>query len=46
MPDIGPGISYYDEVSRFEVELIQQASEITGGHQSRAAKLLEIKAAV
>jgi DNA-binding NtrC family response regulator len=38
--DIGRGISFYDEVSRFEVELIRRALEITGGHQSKAAKLL------
>ncbi len=38
--DVGRGISFYDEVSRFEVELIKRALEITGGHQSRAAKLL------
>jgi DNA-binding NtrC family response regulator len=38
--DISKGISFYDEVSRFEIELIRRALEITGGHQSRAAKLL------
>ncbi len=38
--DIASGISFYDEVSRFEIELIRRALEITGGHQSRAAKLL------
>jgi DNA-binding NtrC family response regulator len=38
--DIARGISFYDEVSRFEIELIRRALEITGGHQSRAAKLL------
>ncbi len=38
--DISRGISFYDEVSRFEVELIRRALEITGGHQSKAAKLL------
>ncbi len=38
--DIGRGISFYDEVSRFEIELIRRALEITGGHQSKAAKLL------
>jgi DNA-binding NtrC family response regulator len=38
--DIMRGISFYDEVSRFEIELIRRALEITGGHQSRAAKLL------
>ncbi len=38
--DLSRGISFYDEVSRFEIELIRRAMEITGGHQSRAAKLL------
>jgi len=38
--DLTRGISFYDEVSRFEIELIRRALEITGGHQSRAAKLL------
>ncbi|MGH9937124.1 MAG: helix-turn-helix domain-containing protein, partial [Blastocatellia bacterium] len=38
--DITRGISFYDEVSRFEIELIRRALEFTGGHQSRAAKLL------
>lgn len=38
--DLSHGISFYDEVSRFEIELIKQALELTGGHQSRAAKLL------
>ncbi|HZS04575.1 MAG TPA: sigma-54 dependent transcriptional regulator [Blastocatellia bacterium] len=38
--DLARGISFYDEVSRFEIELIRRALEITGGHQSRAAKML------
>lgn len=38
--DLAHGISFYDEVSRFEIELIRQALDLTGGHQSRAAKLL------
>jgi DNA-binding NtrC family response regulator len=38
--DLTRGISFYDEVSRFEVELIRRALELTGGHQSRAARLL------
>jgi DNA-binding NtrC family response regulator len=38
--DLSRGISFYDEVSRFEVELIRRALELTGGHQSKAAKLL------
>jgi len=38
--DFSRGISFYDEVSRFEIELIRKALDYTGGHQSRAAKLL------
>jgi DNA-binding NtrC family response regulator len=38
--DIARGISFYDEVSRFEIELIRRALDLTGGHQSKAAKLL------
>jgi len=38
--DLSRGISFYDEVNRYQVELIRRALEITGGHQSRAAKLL------
>ncbi len=38
--DIARGISFYDEVARFEIELIRRALDHTGGHQSRAAKLL------
>jgi len=38
--DLTRGISFYDEVNRFQIELIRRALEITGGHQSRAAKLL------
>ena len=38
------GINLYDEVSRFEVELILCALEHTGGHQSKAARLLGLRA--
>ena len=38
--DIANGISFYDEVSRFEIELIRRALDITNNHQSKAAKLL------
>ena len=38
--DFSRGISFYEEVSRFEIELIRKALEVTGGHQTRAAKLL------
>ncbi|MCS6806544.1 MAG: sigma-54 dependent transcriptional regulator [Acidobacteriota bacterium] len=38
--EIADGFSFYDEVARFEISLIRQALEITGGNQSRAARLL------
>jgi DNA-binding NtrC family response regulator len=42
--DIGRGINFYEEVRRFEIDLIQRALEQTGGHQSRAARLLGMNA--
>jgi DNA-binding protein Fis len=42
--DILVGIDFYDEVQRFETHLIKMALAETGGNQSRAAKLLGIKA--
>jgi len=42
--DILGGIDFYDEVQRFETHLIKMALAETGGNQSRAAKLLGIKA--
>jgi transcriptional regulator with GAF, ATPase, and Fis domain len=41
--DIVRGIKFYDEVERFECELISRALELTGGHQVRAARLLGLK---
>ena len=41
--DIVRGIKFYDEVERFECELIARALELTGGHQVRAARLLGLK---
>jgi transcriptional regulator with GAF, ATPase, and Fis domain len=38
--DISRGINFYDEVRRFEIDLIRRALDQTGGHQSRAARLL------
>ena len=40
---IESGFDFYDEVSRFEVDLIRRALVQTGGHQVRAAKLLNLK---
>ncbi len=34
------GVNFFDEVRRFEVRLIVRALELTGGNQTRAAKLL------
>jgi PAS domain S-box-containing protein len=41
--DMGRGIDFYDEVSRFESNLIRRALEQTSGNQKRAADLLGIK---
>lgn len=43
MPSIDSGIDFYDEVTRFEVDLIKRALMHTGGHQGRAARLLNLK---
>jgi transcriptional regulator with GAF, ATPase, and Fis domain len=40
---IGSGFDFYEEVSRFETDLIKRALLQTGGHQVRAAKLLNLK---
>ncbi|MDQ6652364.1 MAG: hypothetical protein M3Y84_06435 [Acidobacteriota bacterium] len=37
------GLDFYDEVRRFEVDLITRALLQTGGHQGRAAGLLHLK---
>jgi transcriptional regulator with GAF, ATPase, and Fis domain len=37
------GVDFYDEVSRFEIDLIRRALLQTGGHQVHAAKLLNLK---
>jgi DNA-binding protein Fis len=42
--DILGGISFYDEVVRFETNLIQMALRETGGNRTKAARLLGIKA--
>ncbi|MBA2503804.1 MAG: helix-turn-helix domain-containing protein [Pyrinomonadaceae bacterium] len=40
--NIERGIKLYDEVRRFEVDLIERALDQTGGNQTRAARLLDI----
>jgi len=42
--DLGRGINFYDQVRRFEIDLIRRALEQTSGHQSRAARLLGMNA--
>ena len=42
--DISHGVSFYDEVKNYEIDLIRRALEQTGGHQSRAARLLGLNA--
>lgn len=42
--DIAHGVNFYDEVKKFEIDLIRRSLEQTGGHQSRAARLLGLNA--
>ncbi len=42
--DIARGVNFYDEVKKYEIDLIRRALEQTGGHQSRAARLLGLNA--
>ncbi len=42
--DISRGTNFYDEVRRFETDLIRRALDQTSGHQSRAARLLGLNA--
>jgi len=37
------GIDFYDEVERYEIELIRSALNQCGGNQTQAAKLLQLK---
>jgi two-component system response regulator AtoC len=37
------GINFYDEVQRYEIELIRSALNQCGGNQTQAAKLLHLK---
>jgi transcriptional regulator with GAF, ATPase, and Fis domain len=43
MLDVGNGIDFYEEVKRFEVDLIQSALSLAGGNQVKAARLLNMK---
>jgi DNA-binding NtrC family response regulator len=40
---LGDGVDFYEEVSRFEVDLIKCALLQTSGHQRQAARLLKLK---
>jgi len=42
--DISRGVNFYDESKKFEIDLIRRALDQTGGHQSRAARLLGLNA--
>ena len=42
--DISRGINFYEQVRSFEIDLITRALDQTGGHQSRAARLLGLNA--
>jgi DNA-binding NtrC family response regulator len=42
--DLARGVNFYDEVKRFEIDLIRRALDQTGRHQSRAARLLGLNA--
>jgi DNA-binding protein Fis len=39
----GAGVNYYQELRRFEIELIRCALALTGGKQAAAAQLLGLK---
>src|SRR5690349_10945351 len=41
--DLGDGIDLPDEMRKFEMHFIRSALERTGGHQTRAARLLGIR---
>ena len=41
-PDVRRGVNFFEEVRRFEIDLIEEALRLTQGHQRRAAKLLEM----
>lgn len=42
--DLARGVNFYDEVRKFETDMIRRALDQTGGHQSRAARLLGLNA--
>lgn len=44
LPKLDDQFDFYNEVERFEINLIKSALRITGGSQVRAAKLLKLNA--
>ena len=42
-PAVGAGLDFYEEVRRFEADLIKAALRLSGGNQRRAAALLRLK---
>ncbi len=40
--EVSDGIDFYEAVKQFEIKLIREALEKTGGNQSRAARLLKL----
>ena len=43
-PAVERGLDFYHEVSHFEIELIKRALTFVGGHQRKAARLLNLNA--
>ena len=41
--EIDRGLDFYNEIARFEIDLITRALVLTGVHQAHAAKLLNLK---
>ena len=37
------GLDFYENVERFEAQLIETALELTGGRQNKAAQLLNLR---
>jgi DNA-binding NtrC family response regulator len=44
LQDFEQGLDFYEEVSRFEIQLIKRALVFTEGHQGNAARLLNLNA--
>jgi DNA-binding NtrC family response regulator len=44
IPDFAQGLDFYQEVRRFEIELIRRALMFMDGHQLKTARLLNLNA--